>query len=63
MGFFLVIFVWTQALLGWNTLAPSVVRFDPFPALVLWLFLSNINNVRVASGVVTGLDFTARRRR
>jgi uncharacterized membrane protein len=39
MGFFLVIFVWTLVWLGWNTLAPSVVRFDPFPAFVLWLFV------------------------
>jgi uncharacterized membrane protein len=42
MGFFLVIFSWTLLWLGWNMLAPKELRFDPFPAFVLWLFLSNM---------------------
>ena len=42
MGFFLLIFAWTIVRLTWNTLAPSALRFDPFPAFVLWLFLSNM---------------------
>ena len=42
MQFFLVIFAWTLGWLGWNTLAPKVVRFDPFPGFVLWLFISNM---------------------
>lgn len=42
MGFFVLIFAWTVLWLGWNMLAPEKVRFDPYPAFVLWLFLSNL---------------------
>ena len=42
MGFFYIIFIWTVSWLGWNSLAPSTLRFDPYPAFVLWLFLSNM---------------------
>lgn len=41
-GFFLIIFFWTLLWLGWNFLAPTAMQFDPFPAFVLWLFLSNM---------------------
>jgi uncharacterized membrane protein len=41
-GFFLLILIWTAGWLLWNTLAPAVLRFDPFPAFVLWLFISNM---------------------
>jgi len=39
MGFFFIIFCWTLIWLGWNTLGPKSLRFDPFPAFVLWLFI------------------------
>jgi uncharacterized membrane protein len=42
MGFFIMIFVWTISWLSWNSLAPVAMRFDPFPAFVLWLFISNM---------------------
>ncbi len=42
MGFFIIIFTWTVLWLSWNMLAPKELRFDPFPAFVLWLFLSNM---------------------
>jgi uncharacterized membrane protein len=42
VGFFGIIFVWTVSWLLWNTLSPANLRFDPFPAFVLWLFLSNM---------------------
>ncbi len=42
MGFFFIIFIWTLVWLGWNTLGPSNHRFDPYPAFVLWLFISNV---------------------
>jgi len=42
MGFFIIIFVWTIAWLGWNLVAPKELRFDPYPGFVLWLFLSNM---------------------
>lgn len=42
MGFFIAIFVWTVLWLSWNMWAPVDYRFDPYPAFVLWLFLSNM---------------------
>ena len=42
MGFFIVVFSWTFFWLLFNTLAPASMRFDPFPAFVLWLFISNM---------------------
>lgn len=42
MGFFFIIFAWTLVWLSWNILAPKNLRFDPFPAFVLWLFISNL---------------------
>jgi uncharacterized membrane protein len=42
MGFFLIIFIWTAVWLGWNMFAPKDARFDPYPAFVLWLFISNM---------------------
>jgi uncharacterized membrane protein len=42
MGFFLIIFAWTVLWLGWNILAPSGSKFDPYPGFILWLFISNM---------------------
>lgn len=42
MGFFFIIFLWTIVWLGWNMTGPSESRFDPYPAFVLWLFISNV---------------------
>ncbi|MEW6408366.1 MAG: DUF1003 domain-containing protein [Patescibacteria group bacterium] len=42
MGFFFIILAWTFLWLLWNTFAPQELRFDPFPAFVLWLFISNM---------------------
>jgi len=42
MGFFFIIFAWTLVWLSWNIFAPRNLRFDPFPAFVLWLFISNL---------------------
>ena len=42
MGFFIIVFIWTAFWLSWNTLVSPALRFDPFPAFVLWLFMSNM---------------------
>lgn len=43
MGFFLIILAWTVMWLSWNLfLGPQELRFDPAPAFVLWLFISNL---------------------
>ncbi len=54
MGFFLIIFTWTACWLGWNTLAPASWRFDPFPAFVLWLFLSNMIQIFLMPLIMIG---------
>ena len=40
--FFLLLLAWTILWLFWNTFGPVGLRFDPFPAFVLWLFISNM---------------------
>jgi len=41
-GFFVILICITTGWLGWNIFAPEVLRFDPYPAFVLWLFIVNI---------------------
>ena len=60
MGFFLLIFSWTVVWLGWNTLAPTAVRFDPFPAFVLWLFLSNMIQIFLMPLIMVGQNLQGR---
>ena len=60
MGFFLVIFSWTLVWLGWNTLAPKAVSFDPFPAFVLWLFLSNVIQIFLMPLIMLGQNLQGR---
>jgi len=54
MGFFLIIFVWTIAWLGWNMFAPNMLRFDPYPAFVLWLFISNMIQIFLMPLIMVG---------
>ena len=54
MGFFIIIFIWTALWLGWNALAPVQMRFDPFPAFVLWLFLSNMIQIFLMPLIMIG---------
>ncbi len=54
MGFFLIILVWTVIWLGWNMLAPKDLRFDPFPAFVLWLFISNMVQIFLMPLIMVG---------
>ena len=42
MSFFLIIFTWTAFWILWNTISPDNWHFDPYPAFVLWLFVSNM---------------------
>jgi len=54
MGFFFIIFIWTVLWLGWNILAPQKLRFDPFPAFVLWLFISNLIQIHLMPLIMVG---------
>ena len=59
MGFFLLIFIWTITWLGWNMFAPTAMRFDPYPAFVLWLFLSNMIQIFLMPLIMIGQNLQA----
>ena len=54
MGFFIIIFIWTIVWLSWNSLAPSNLKFDPYPAFVLWLFISNMIQIFLMPLIMVG---------
>ena len=60
MGFFFIIFVWTLGWLGWNTLAPTDVRFAPYPAFVLWLIISNMIQILLLPLLMVGQNLQGR---
>jgi uncharacterized membrane protein len=60
MGFFLLIFLWTVLWLGWNIFAPKSLLFDPYPAFVLWLFLSNMIQIFLMPLIMIGQNLQAR---
>lgn len=54
MGFFIIIFIWTVTWLSWNIIAPKSLQFDPFPAFVLWLFISNMIQIFLMPLIMIG---------
>lgn len=60
MGFFLVILTWTVFWLGWNLLAPISLRFDPYPAFVMWLFISNMIQILLMPLIMVGQNLQGR---
>ncbi len=60
IGFFLVIFTWTVLWLGWNMVTPAAWRFDPFPAFVLWLFISNMIQIFLMPLIMVGQNLQSR---
>jgi uncharacterized membrane protein len=60
IGFFLVIVTWTAFWLSWNTLAPRAIRFDPAPAFVLWLFISNMIQICLMPLIMVGQNLLGR---
>jgi uncharacterized membrane protein len=60
MGFFMVVFTWTAVWLAWNTLAPLHLRFDPFPAFVFWLFISNMLQIFLMPLIMVGQNLQSR---
>ena len=60
MGFFILIFLWTMLWLGWNALGPKSGRFDPFPAFVLWLFISNMIQIFLMPLIMVGQNLQSR---
>src|SRR5260370_19591479 len=60
MGFFMIILIWTIVWLGWNILAPKSLQFDPFPAFVLWLFISNMIQIFLMPLIMIGQNLQGR---
>jgi uncharacterized membrane protein len=60
MGFFLVIATWTALWLGWNSLAPPDLQFDPPIAFVFWLFISNLIQLLLMPLIMVGQNVQAR---
>lgn len=60
MGFFFLIATWTVLWLGWNTLAPKPLRFDPPTAFVLWLFISNLIQILLMPLLMVGQNVLSR---
>ncbi len=54
MGFFFVLILWTLIWLVWNVAAPAEMRFDPYPAFVLWLFISNMIQIMLLPLIMVG---------
>ncbi|MCL5256585.1 MAG: DUF1003 domain-containing protein [Chloroflexi bacterium] len=59
-GFFLIILAWTIVWLGWNTLGPRGLRYDPAPAFVLWLFISNMLQIMLMPLIMIGQNLQGR---
>lgn len=60
LRFFFLIFLWTVGWLAWNALAPKALRFDPYPAFVLWLFLSNMIQLFLMPLILIGQGIQSR---
>ncbi len=60
IGFFAIIFFWTVIWLCWNMFAPSFARFDPFPAFVLWLFISNMIQIFLMPLIMVGQNLQSK---
>ncbi len=54
MGFFFIIFGWTILWVSWNIFTPSALRFDPYPAFVLWLIISNAIQISLMPLIMIG---------
>lgn len=60
MGFFLIIFFWTVLWLSWNIFTPTALHFDPYPAFVLWLFISNMIQIFLMPLLLVGQNLQGR---
>ncbi len=65
MGFFLIIFFWTVLWVGYNILASKVHAlhlhaFDPFPAFVAYLLISNVIQIWLMPLLMIGQNLQGR---
>lgn len=60
-NFFILIMSWTVFWLGWNMFVPTQYRFDPGPAFVLWLFISNLIQLHLMPLIMIGQNILGKR--
>ena len=60
MGFFFAIAIWTILWLGWNTVGPGELRFDPGPSFLAWLFVSNLLQLHLMPLIMVGQNLQDR---
>ena len=60
MGFFFAIAIWTILWLGWNTVGPAALRFDPGPSFLAWLFGSNLLQLHLMPLIMVGQNLQDR---
>lgn len=60
MGFFFIIFIWTTIWLLWNMFATEKLRFDPYPAFVFWLFISNLIQLHLLPLIMIGQNIQSK---
>ena len=60
MGFFFAVLIWTVLWLGWNTLGPPELRFDPGPSFLTWLFVSNLLQLHLMPLIMVGQNLQDR---
>lgn len=60
MTFFFLIAGWSLGWLAWNLIAPPGLRFDPAPAFVLWLFVSNLIQMHLMPLIMVGQELQGR---
>ncbi len=61
MGFFFIVLAWTVVWLAWNILAPKTLKWDPYPAFVLWLIISNILQILLMPLLLIGQNIQGMR--
>lgn len=60
MRFFFLLIVWSIAWLVWNLYGPVNMRFDPAPAFVIWIFLSNLIQLTLLPLIMVGQNLEGR---
>ena len=60
MGFFIIILIWTLIWMFWNIFGPEESRFDPYPAFVTWLFISNMIQIFLMPLIMIGQNLQGR---
>lgn len=60
MGFFIFLTFWSIGWLIWNLMAPRELRFDPAPAFVIWLFISNVLQLILLPLIMVGQNLEGR---